>query len=276
MCSVLKVSVSGYYYWLMAPVGPRAKSRIQLVAEIKSVYQESKGRYGSPKITSCLRRRGLKASMPLIARIMRKEHIRSIVCRKYRIQTTDSSHRYKIAENVLSRDLHAEKTGQKWVSDLNYIRTAMGWLYLTIMMDLADRKIIGWALSITIKALDTSVADWRMAIKNRPIIVSLLFHSDQGFQFACPEFRNELELWPVVQSMSRKGNCWDNSVAESFFKTLKTELIYQTDYATIKEAERAIFEYIEVDYNRNRIHSTLDYHTPEAYQAILTIKRELA
>ena len=137
---------------------------------------------------------------------MRKENIRSIVCRKYRIQTTDSSHRYKIAENVLSRDLDAEKTGQKWVSDLNYIRTAMGWLYLTIMMDLADRKIIGWALSIAMKALDTSVAAWKMAIKNRPIITALLFHSDHGFQYACPEFRNELELWPVIQSINRKGN----------------------------------------------------------------------
>ena len=200
---------------------------------------------------------------------MLKENIRSIVCRKYRIKTTDSSHRYRVAENILDRDFHAERTGQKWLADLTYIRTAISWLYLEIVMDLADQKIIGWALNIILKVWDMSVAAWRMVIKNRPIIASLLFHSDQGFQFACPEFSNELKLWPVTQSMSQKGSYWDNAAAESFFKTLKTELIYQTDYATIKEAERAIFEYIKVDYNRNRIHSILDYHTPEEFETKL-------
>ena len=163
---------------------------------------------------------------------MRQANIKSIIRKKYRVQTTDSNYKYEVAENHLNRDFSTHRLAQKWVSDLTYIRTAEGWLYLTAILDLGDRKVIGWALSTSMQPVDTSIAAWKMAVKNRPISQNLLFHSDRGVQYACTDFKEQLKGLPVLKSMSRKGNCWDNSVAESFFKTLKTELIYHTDYST--------------------------------------------
>jgi putative transposase len=262
MCKVLQVSISGYYYWLQHPVGSRVRKEQQLLACVKQVYQQSNCRYGSPRIAVELREQGIKASRPRIARLMRKHAIRSIIRRKYRVQTTDSNHNYAIADNYLDRNFSANRLAEKWVSDLTYIRTQEGWLYLTAVLDLADRKVVGWALSETMEAEVTSMAAWRMAVRNRPITKSLLFHSDRGVQYACQQFRNQLKDMPVLQSMSRKGNCWDNAVAESFFKTLKTELVYHRKFATRKEASLVVFEYIEVWYNRKRRHSALGYHTP--------------
>ncbi|MBO0951300.1 IS3 family transposase [Fibrella sp. HMF5405] len=205
---------------------------------------------------------GIKASRNRVARLMRKAAIRSIMYKQYRVQTTDSSHDYPVAKNLLNRDLTATKPGQKWVSDITYIPTGEGWLYLTTVLDLADRKVIGWALSDTLKAIDTSVAAWRMALKNRRIKGELLFHSDRGVQYACTEFREQLKGLPVVQNMSRKGNCWDNAVAESFFKTFKSELVNHTDFPTRSVARLATFEYIEGWYNRRRKQSSLNYQTP--------------
>ncbi len=188
----------------------------------------------------------------LCRRSMKKANIKSIIRKKYRIQTTDSKHEYAIAENHLNRDFSAQAIAQKWVSDLTYIRTGEGWLYLTAILDLADRKIVGWALSNTMKASDTTIAAWKMAIINRPVSQNLLFHSDRGVQYACTDFREQLKGLPVLQSMSRKGNCWDNSVAESFFKTLKTELVYHTHYYTKEQAKLSVFEYIECWYNKKK------------------------
>jgi putative transposase len=154
------------------------------------------------------------------------------------------------------------------VSDLTYIRTQEGWLYLTAILDLADRKVVGWAMSEAMEAEVSTVAAWQMAVRNRPITKSLLFHSDRGVQYACQQFRKQLSDKPVLQSMSRKGNCWDNAVAESFFKTLKTELIYHRKFATRQEARLAIFEYIEGWYNRRRRHSALGYRTPCNFESI--------
>jgi putative transposase len=262
MCQVLRVSISGYYYWLQHPIGLRASKEQQLLAAVKKVYHQSDCRYGSPRIAVDLREQGIPVSRPRVARLMRKHSIRSIIRRKYRVQTTDSNHGYAIADNYLNRDFSATRLAEKWVSDLTYIKTQQGWLYLTAVLDLADRKVVGWALSETMEAQVTSVAAWRMAVGNRPITKSLLFHSDRGVQYACREFRSQLKGKPVLQSMSRKGNCWDNAVAESFFKTLKTELIYHRKFATRQEAKLAIFEYIEGWYNRKRRHSALGYHTP--------------
>jgi putative transposase len=262
MCQVLRVSISGYYYWLQHPIGLRASKEHQLLAAVKKVYQQSDCRYGSPRIAVDLREQGIPVSRPRVARLMRKHSIRSIIRRKYRVQTTDSNHGYAIAENYLNRDFSATRLAEKWVSDLTYIKTQEGWLYLTAVLDLADRKVVGWALSETMEAEVTSVAAWRMAVRNRPITKSLLFHSDRGVQYACREFKKQLSGKPVLQSMSRKGNCWDNAVAESFFKTLKTELIYHRKFATRKEARLAVFEYIEGWYNRKRRHSALGYQTP--------------
>ena len=209
----------------------------------------------------------MNASRNRVARLMRKANIKSIMYKKYRVQTTDSKHDYPIANNLLNREFLAEKLGQKWVSDITYIRTGEGWLYLTIILDLADRKVVGWALSDTLKAVETSIAAWQMALKNRPLKGELLFHSDRGVQYACVEFRDQLKELPVLQSMSRKGNCWDNAVAESFFKTLKSEMINHVNFETRQQAKLATFEYIEGWYNRRRKHSTLDYQTPLQYES---------
>ena len=269
MCSVLKVSTSGYYHWLHHPVGLREQKELQLVEQIKEVYQQSKCRYSSPRISSELRDQGIRASRPRVARVMRKHWIQSIIRKKYKVQTTDSSHTYRVAENHLARDFQAVRPAEKWVSDLTYIRTREGWLYLTIVLDLADRKVVGWALSETMEAEATTVAAFQMAIKNRPLFYSLLFHSDRGVQYACSAFREQLEGMPVLQSMSRKGNCWDNAVAESFFKTMKTEMVYHHQFTTKQQARLAVFEYIESFYNRKRRHSKLGYLTPCQYENLL-------
>ena len=262
MCKVLKVSSSGYYYWRKHPVGARQLEQTQLLDDIRRVHTQSQYRYGSPRIADELRERGVKASRNRVARLMHKAAIRSIMYKKYRVQTTDSSHDYPVAKNLLNREFRADKPGQKWVSDITYIPTREGWLYLTTVLDLADRKVIGWALSDNLKAVDTSVAAWRMALNNRRIEGELLFHSDRGVQYACTEFRAHLKGLPVVQSMSRKGNCWDNAVAESFFKTFKSELVNHADFPTRTVARLATFEYIEGWYNRRRRHSSLKYQTP--------------
>lgn len=269
MCSVFQVSSSGYYYWLKHPIGERARKQTELLVHIKQVFQESKCRYGSPRITVELNVQGIKTSRPRVARLMRKAHIQSVVQKKYKVQTTDSTHLYPLAENLLNRDFTADKLGQKWVSDLTYIKTDQGWLYLTTVLDLADRKIIGWALSDTMEASQTSVPAWKMAVKNRAVTSQLIFHSDRGIQYACSEFRRQFTGMPVLQSMSRKGNCWDNAVAESFFKTMKTEMVYQVKFETRRQAKLAIFEYIEVWYNRERRHSTLGYLTPCEFEKLL-------
>jgi transposase InsO family protein len=203
---------------------------------------------------------------------MKAANIRSIVHKKFKIVTTDSNHNYPVAENLLNRDFSPSIIGKAWVSDITYIKTLEGWLYLTVILDLADRKVIGWALSQTMKACDTVIAAWKMAIKNRAIITELIFHSDRGVQYACHEFRDILKACPmVVQSMSRKANCWDNAVAESFFKTLKSELVNHIPPKTIAATKIEVFEFLEIwrpplRYNRKRIHASLGYLTPVEYE----------
>ena len=268
MCKVLKVSTSGYYKWLKKKPSKREEYNTQLVKELKEVFIASKKRYGSPRITKELKMNGLKASQPLVAKLMRKANLRSIVKKKYKA-TTDSSHNYPLVENKLNREFTVAVSNQAWVSDLTYIYTKEGWLYLTTVLDLFDRKIIGWAMSKTMKAADTVIPAFRMAKKNRPLNKNskLLFHSDRGIQYACNEFVAELNKnQNIERSMSRKGNCWDNAVAESFFKTLKAELIYQNKYETRLQAELSIFEYIEGWYNQTRRHKHLNNLTIREYQ----------
>jgi putative transposase len=266
MCKVLKVSRSSYYGWLQHRPGKRAIENEAILQGIKDSFTASKGRYGSPRITSDLTAQGLKVSRPRVARLMKKAKIQSIIQKKYRVCTTDSNHSYPIAENYLNRAFSPVGPAQAWVSDLTYIQTKEGWLYLTIIMDLFDRKIIGWSVSESMKAVDTSIAAWKMAVKNRSIKPNLIFHSDRGIQYACHSFTNELKANPqILQSMSQKGNCWDNAVAESFFKTLKSELVYQQEFQTKEIAKLALFEYIEIWYNRQRRHSTLSHLSPLEY-----------
>ncbi|RYE19372.1 MAG: IS3 family transposase, partial [Sphingobacteriaceae bacterium] len=248
MCRTFNVSRSGFYAWLKGTLSFRGNENQQLTSQISKVHADSKGTYGSPRIARELNSQGIKVSRPRVARLMKKAKIRSITKRKFRV-TTDSEHKYAIMKNRLGRNFKPGTIGRVWVSDITYIKTRQGWLYLTTVIDLGDRKVIGWALSATMKAMETVIPAFKMAQRNRPIITELLFHSDRGVQYACNEFSNLLDKNPLItRSMSRKGNCWDNAVAESFFKTLKAECVYQSKFETRQQAALVIFEYIEIWY----------------------------
>jgi putative transposase len=266
MCKIFKISRSGYYKWLKSEVPKRVIENMLLTKEITKIFNQSKQTYGSPRITQELNKQGFKASKTRVAKLMRKSGLRSKVKKKYKI-TTDSSHKYPVAENILNRKFVPDNINKAWVSDITYIRTKQGWLYLTVILDLFDRQIIGWALSNTMHASKTIIPAWLMAISKRKINSELIFHSDRGIQYACYEFKKHINKNKfVTQSMSRKANCWDNAVAESFFKTLKAECIYHQKFNTIQEAKVTVFEYIEVWYNRKRLHSSLGYRTPVEFE----------
>ena len=269
MCKAFKVSRSGYYGWLNSKPSKRATENQEILREISLLHKESGQTYGSPRISKALKAKNIPASRPRVARLMKQANLRAKRVKKFRV-TTDSRHSYPVSENLLDRNFTVNAVGKAWVSDITYIRTLTGWLYLTVVLDLADRKVIGWALSKTMKAKDTTVAAFKMAIRNRPVIQPLIFHSDRGVQYACDEFRQELRAYTLIrQSMSRKANCWDNAVAESFFKTLKVECVYDYKFENQKEAAATVFEYIEIWYNRKRLHSSLGYRTPAQMEQLL-------
>jgi putative transposase len=258
MCEVLRLSRSSFYFWLNRKLSFRAKENQILEVMIRNVHTKSRGTYGSPRICKELNEMGVRVSNPRVARLMSRQGIQSKIRKKWRV-TTNSNHKYPVVPNRLNREFVTQRPNEAWVSDITYISTAEGWLYLTVIIDLWDRKVIGWALSRTMYAKDTVIPAWKMAKGNREINTQVLFHSDRGIQYACKEFVNHLERESLVtRSMSRKGNCWDNAVAESFFKTLKTELVYHQEYKTRKQAELAVFDYIETWYNRQRRHSALN------------------
>lgn len=262
MCKVLKVSRSCYYRWYSGGVSKRELENIEFTKLIKKIFYESKQRYGSPRIAAELRKQGYLISKIRVSKLMKLNYLRSKVKRKYRV-TTDSNHKFFISKNHLNREFTPATLNEVWVSDITYVRTAQGWLYLTTIIDLYDRQVIGWALSSNLSTKRTIIPAWRMALSKRNITKPLIFHSDRGVQYASNLFRKHLKNNELItQSMSRKGNCWDNAVAESFFKTLKTELIYHEKYESILQAKTSIFEYIEIWYNRKRLHSSLGYKTP--------------
>jgi len=272
MCRVLKVSRSGYYIWLKSEPSERTKENLKLTEQIRLIYNKSNQTYGSPRITKELKARAFSVSRPRVARLMKKAKIKSVTKKKF-VVTTFSKHGFALSPNLLNRNFNPKQQGKVWVSDITYVRTQEGWLYLTVIIDLADRKVIGWSTSRTMKASDTVMPAWRMAVINRPIVGRLMFHSDQGIQYACNEFRGVLQKNKlVVQSMSRKGNCWDNACAESFFKSIKTEWIYRFRYSSIRSAALSIFEYIETWYNTCRRHSALNYLSPLEYGRLLNSK----
>jgi putative transposase len=274
MCQFLEISTSSYYSSINRIPSKRYLENQHLVSEIIQAYYYSKCTYGSPRIALELSNRGISVSQRRVASLMKKEGIKSIIRKQFRVTTTDSTHHYPVVSNFLDRKFNVEEKATAWVSDITYVKTKTGWLYLTIILDLADRKVIGWALSDTLKAIDTCIPAWNMAIKNRPFKSGLILHSDRGVQYACREFVKCLKNSGIVRrSMSRKGNCWDNAVAESFFKTLKVEMVYQTKFETNQEAELAIFEYIETWYNRNRRHSALGGLTIHEFNNNMNIKK---
>lgn len=273
MCKVFKVSKSAFYEVMKHLPSGRHNENRMLLAEIRRIHEKSKATYGSPRITEELNKRGFKASRPRVARLMKQNKIRAVHAKKFVI-TTDSKHKFPVVENKLNRNFSAEAKCQAWVSDITYIRTVKGWLYLTVILDLWDRKVVGWALSSDMSAENTSIAAWRMAVKTRPITGKLLFHSDRGIQYACHAFTNLLGSYTNVErSMSRKGNCWDNAVAESFFKTLKVELVYRHRFSSKEEAALSVFTWIETWYNRERRHSTLGNLTIREFNDLLKIKK---
>lgn len=261
MCKVFKVNKSSFYRWLRSGPSSRWKENERLLIKIKSIFEDSRKSYGSPRIAEELRSKGWGVSVNRVAKLMQKAGI-YVKRRKKFIVTTNSNHHYPVAPNLLNQEFNANEPGQVWVSDITYVRTKSGWLYLTVIIDLFDRIVIGWSMSKGLSARETVIPAWRMAVKRRLITQKLIFHSDRGIQYACHEFTNILsknEL--VVRSMSRKGNCWDNAVAESFFKSIKVEWIYKHNFMNQQQAELSIFEWIETWYNRNRRHSALGYRT---------------
>lgn len=264
MCKVLKISQSSYFRWKKCPFSVRFHKKEELKQRILTIYFDSKQRYGSPRITAELNNLGFKISRITVSKYMRELGIRSKLSKKFKI-TTDSKHNYLVVENILDRDFESTKPAQKWVSDITYIRTIEGFLYLTIVLDLYDRKVIGWSLYDEMSTEKTSLSAWKVALAKRKIEKGLIFHSDRGVQYANNKFANMLESHHVIRSMSRKGNCWDNAVAESFFKTLKTELIYGNKLINKQQMELEIFQYIEIFYNKKRRHSALNYKTIEEF-----------
>lgn len=272
MCKVFKVSRSGFYAWRNRAPSDRDNENRILLCEIQRIHRQSRASYGSPRITDELKARGFGVSRPRVARLMRKNGIRAVHAKKFTV-TTDSKHRYPVVENKLDREFSTGESGRAWVSDITYVRTAKGWLYLTVILDLFDRKVIGWSQSGDLSAGNTSIAAWKMAVRNRPPSKKLIFHSDRGVQYACHDFVKLLESYGHVdRSMSRKGDCWDNAVAESFFKTIKVELIYRNRYPGKEEASLSIFEWIETWYNRNRRHSALGNLTIDEFEKTIQFK----
>ena len=264
MCRVFEVSRSGYYRWLNRKPSHREIDNQRLYVEIREIYDGSKGRYGSPKITQELRDRGHRVGKNRVAKRMREAGIRSKIRRRYRV-TTDSKHRFPVAPILVERNFTTQAPNNVWVSDITYLATRTGWLYLTVIIDLFSRLVVGWSLSSSLSH-DMVVTALKRAVTRRQPGKGVIFHSDRGIQYACTDFRKELSKHGFIQSMSRKGDCWDNAVAESFFGVMKTELVYHERYNGHQDTLRSIFEYIEIFYNRKRRHSTLGYLTPVNYE----------
>ena len=266
MCRALKVVPSGYYTQKKRGISKQALSNERLDRAIRAAHKQGRGNYGSPRITKELKEQGISCSENRVARRMQKNGIAAKTKRRFKV-TTQSKHKHPVAENVLKRNFGATAQNQVWVSDITYVWTREGWLYLAIVLDLFSRQVVGWALSHCL-GQDIVLQALRQARLRRGPVPGLIFHSDQGVQYACQAFRELLAQLRIVQSMSGTGNCYDNAVAESFFHTLKTELVYFEDYQTREEARSSIFEYIEVFYNRERRHSALNYVSPVNFEQL--------
>ena len=262
MCKTLRVSKSGYYNWLKSGPSKRWLENQKLSMHINEIFNDSFGSYGSPRIKVELEKLGYYVSRPRVARIMKANYLVARRHRKFKF-TTDSNHNYPIAPNILNQNFEVHRMNQVWVSDMTYIQTAEGWVYLTVIIDLFNRKVVGWAMSDNLTTEATIIPAWNMAIKDNKITKELIFHSDRGSQYASYRFTNMIKKYNglIKQSMSRKGNCWDNAVAESFFKSLKVEWVYKHSYDQKRQAELSVFTWIETWYNKKRRHSYLGYKT---------------
>ena len=260
LCRLLGVTRQGYYAYANRPLSERLKRERALQACVQQVHAESRGTYGSPRVLAALKQRGEAASKRRVERALRSLGLRGRAPRRWRT-TTRANPLHPVVGNVLDRDFTASRPNERWVTDISYIWTDEGWCYLAAILDLFSRTVVGWALDSTLStSLPLTALD--RAVRRRRPSKGLLHHSDRGCQYTSTEYRNVLAELGVTVSMSRKGNCWDNAVAESFFATLKTELIYGRSWPTRVELRAAVFEYIEVFYNRRRLHSSVAYRTP--------------
>ncbi len=260
MCQTMEVSRSGYYAFLRRPESKRSKRQKQVLERIRAIHKENHEIYGAPSITVELNETGTPASKGMVARLMRKNGIRSKIRKKYKA-TTDSNHNLPVAENILNREFTSLSRDRKWVSDITYIGTDEGWLYLAGILDLFDGAVVGWSMDIRMnKSLVINALTEACGRRNpKP---GLLLHSDRGSQYCSKEYQKELRNKNIVCSMSRKGNCWDNAPMESFWGKLKTEWLYGKRFRTREEAKQAVFEYIELFYNRKRRRSVNGYIPP--------------
>lgn len=272
MCRALEVSRSGFYDWRKRGPRERTPEEQRLRIEIRSVHRRSGRTYGSPRVHQALRKKGVVCSRKRVERLMRQEGLRAKKKRRFRA-TTDSTHGRPVAPNLLKRRFSVEEVGgvnRVWVSDITYLPTRAGWLYLAVVLDLASRRVVGWAMR---DSLDASLATCAltMALRSRRPAPGLLVHSDRGVQYASEAYQKIVARHGIRCSMSRKGDCWDNAVAESFFASVEWELIEESDWHTHEEARRAVFDYVEVWYNRQRLHSSLSYRSPLEYEDQLAL-----
>lgn len=260
MCAVLGVSTSGYYDWTRSKTSVRDADNAFLDQKILEIFAMHKGLYGMKRIWEALLTAGIQCSFNRLKRRYKLLELKAKVARKFKA-TTDSGHNHPVAPNLLNRDFTATAPNQKWVSDITYIPTQQGWMYLAVVIDLYSRSVVGWAMSHRINQ-ELVCNALTQALWRRGFPKDVIVHTDRGSQYCSKRYQRLLKANNLVCSMSRKGNCWDNAVAESFFKTIKSELVYQTRYQSRDHARQDIFEYIETYYNKVRIHSALDYKTP--------------
>jgi putative transposase len=270
LCRTLQVSASGFYAWCRRGLSPRARGDALLKVEIRAAHAASNRTYGSPRILADLKANGQRVGRKRVARLMREEGIEGQRKRRFRT-TTDSRHSHPVAANHLNRDFSASAPNEVWVSDITYIWTREGWMFLAAIMDLFSRRVVGWSMdshidqTLVLEALG-------MALRTRQPKPGLLHHSDRGVQYAGADYQEQLREFGILCSMSRKGDCWDNAVAESFFSTLKSELVHRVDYVSRSQAKASVFDYIETFYNPRRRHSALGYLSPVEHERAATRK----
>ena len=266
LCRVLRVSRSGYYAWRARKPSNRALEDEQLRPKVVEAFKIGRGTYGSPRVLSELIDQGFEVGRRRIARLMRELGLRGVSPRKFRV-TTDSDHAHAIAQNVLDRNFEAKRPNEKWATDITYVWTSEGWLYLATVMDLYSRRVVGWSMADHMRT-ELCLDALGMALRQRTNTEALVHHSDRGVQYASDRYRDALKKERIECSMSRRADCWDNAVAESFFGTLKNELIYRRPWLDRESARNAISEYIEVFYNRVRRHSTIGNISPAKFEEI--------
>jgi len=267
MCRVLAVARSGYYEWRKQPLSAQKMADLLLLMHIRDLFADSRNTYGSCRIQAVLADQGLRCSRKRVARLMQADNLIPKTVRPFKVVTTDSNHNLPVAPNRLNQQFRTDQSDQTWLTDITYVPTAEGWLYLAVVLDLYSRRIVGWAMSDSLHR-QLVIEALQMALTTRQPAPGLLHHSDRGSQYASDDYQALLTKAEMVDSMSRKGNCYDNAPVESFFGTLKTELVFHRQYATWAEARLDIFEYIEVFYNRLRHHSALGFKSPTNFEAL--------